>query len=251
MQPSPDPFLIQACRILFGQDITLSSAFLAYLQPSGAKLAYRTLAKEHHPDRFSNAPLHIRQRQTERFREIHQAYGLLKNFLEKRQFTDIGASTSAVRQGQRPSTTLRRSRYAQQTRPPASSAARQMQIPAIPLEFGMYAYYSGKISYQDVIQSLIWQRRQRPPLGDIARQWGWLTGTQVRRILAHRGHSRRFGRKAIELKYLQPFQVKTLLTYQRSKQQKLGIYFIENGLMSQTEADQLASKLALHNNGLR
>ncbi len=247
MQSAPDTFLIQACRTLFGQNVNLSREFLAYLQPSGAKLAYRTQVKAHHPDRFCNAPPHVRQRQTERFREIHQAYGLLKNFLEGRQPGGRGASASTPFRKSKPATATRPSSYAQQSRSRTASAPHQNRVPAIPLEYGMFAYYSGKISYQDLIQGLIWQRRQRPALGDIARQWGWLTDLQISQILTHRGHSRRFGRKAVELNHLQPYQVKALLAYQRSQQQKLGQFFVKKGLMSQFDADQLAGKLANHN----
>jgi hypothetical protein len=250
MQQTPDNFLLQACRTLFGQKFTLNSDFLADLQPSGAKLAYRNQVKEHHPDRFSNAPLHIRQRQTQRFREIHQAYDFLKNFLERRRsFTPN--SGPPLRQGQNPLTVAKDDPFPRQKTARPSAATRPAQIPAIPLEYGMYAYYSGKIAYQDLIQALIWQRRQRPNLGAIARQWGWLSESQIQHILKHRGHSRRFGRKAIELNHLQPCQVKALLIHQRSQQQKLGRFFVDRNLMSQFDADQLAGKLARHNAHLR
>jgi hypothetical protein len=73
--------LLNACRTLFGDTVNLGPEFLAYLQPSGAKLAFRTQVKQHHPDRFAGAPQEVRVRQTERFREIHQAYSLLNDFL--------------------------------------------------------------------------------------------------------------------------------------------------------------------------
>ena len=45
----------------------------------------------------------------------------------------------------------------------------------------MFAYYQEKISYQDLIDALVWQRRQRPVLGAIASKWGWLSEQQVDR----------------------------------------------------------------------
>jgi hypothetical protein len=250
MPHPPDNFLLQACRTLFGQNFTLSSEFLAELKPSGARVAYRNQVKEHHPDRFSNAPLHVRQRQTERFREIHQAYDFLKNFLEGRRSPNLQPAPSP-RPRQKPPTATRTDAPSRQRAARPCAAARPAQIPAIPLEYGMYAYYSGKITYQDLIRALTWQRRQRPNLGTIARQWGWLSEAQVQNILRHRGHSRRFGRKAVELTYLQPCQVRALLIQQRSRQQKLGRFFVENKLISQFDADQLAGKLARHNARLR
>lgn len=238
--------LLQACRTLFGPEIVLSREFLTCLQPNGAKVAYRSQVKVHHPDRFADSPPHVRQRQTERFREIHQAYDLLKGFLDRRQ----KVSSSPPRPQPHPAATQRNT-YKSKHRAQSPPANRPPRIPAIPLEFGMYAYYSGKISYKDLIQGLIWQRRQRPALGAIAKQWGWLTETQVQRILKHHGPSQRFGRKAVELRHLRPHQVDALISYQRSQQQKLGQFFVERGLISQSEANQLARKLEQHNTRLR
>jgi hypothetical protein len=250
MQYPQDNLLLQACRTLFGQDIILNREFLTYLQPSGAKTAYRNQVKAHHPDRFGNAPPHVRQRQTERFREIHQAYDLLKNFLDGRQAAGRPSAWAAPR-AQKPAAPSKPYTSSRQQRARASAFGQQTRIPAIPLEYGMFAYYSGKITYQDLIQGLIWQRRQRPALGVIARQWGWLTDAQVHNILRHRGHSQRFGKKAIEMKQLRPHQVEALLAHQRSQQQKLGQFFIEEGLMNQLEANRLARQLEQHNAHLR
>src|SRR5210317_1481592 len=76
--------LFNACRTLFGKEVNLSHEFLYYLQPSGAKTAFRNQAKAHHPDAHASSSPLIRQQQTERFREIRQAYDLLIEYLEKR-----------------------------------------------------------------------------------------------------------------------------------------------------------------------
>ena len=76
--------LLNACRTLFGKEVSLSHEFLYYLQPSGAKTAFRNQAKAHHPDAHASSSPHVRQQQTERFREIRQAYDLLIEYLEKR-----------------------------------------------------------------------------------------------------------------------------------------------------------------------
>jgi hypothetical protein len=120
-------------------------------------------------------------------------------------------------------------------------------IPTIQLEFGMYAYYMGKISYNDLIEALIWQRRQRPMLGALATRWGWLNDHQIGRILSYRGQSTRFGKKAIELGLLSPLQVDSLVRHQRTLQQRIGQYFVSKGLINAAEADRLAHSLELHN----
>ena len=115
----------------------------------------------------------------------------------------------------------------------------------------MYSYYKGKVSYQQLIEALVWQRRQRPTLGALAEKWGWLSDAKVSQILQHRGHATRFGKKAIELGYLKPHQVDALLKYQRSLQTRLGHYFIEKGLLTEADADQISTNLKNHNNQLQ
>ena len=234
--------LFNACRTLFGKEVNLSHEFLDYLQPSGAKSAFRNQAKAHHPDAHAGSAPHIRQLQTERFREIRQAYDLLIDYLEKRSrlhasaFRTRTAHTAPPRAG---STARQDTRQ----RPSAKPAA----IPHIPLEFGMSSFYQGKISYQQLIEALVWQRRQRPTLGAIAQKWGWLGEAEITRVLGHRGQAARFGKKAIELGYLKPFQVEALLNHQRTLQKRIGEYFVEKGLLSEEETNRISRNLARHN----
>jgi len=231
--------LLAACRTLFGEEAKLGPEFLAYLEPSGAKLAFRNRAKEHHPDRFASAPQEVRLQQTERFREIHQAYTLLSDFLARRHHL-VPQPAARPAPAQRPPRPARHPR-------PAPAPGGGPSLPPIPLEFGIFAYYRGKIGYRTLIEALVWQRRQRPAIGAIACQWGWLSEAKVRTILFHRGSAWRFGRKAMELGLLSALQVETLLCHQRARQQRLGQYFIDRGLLTPGEADQLARDLKHHN----
>jgi len=234
--------LFNACRTLFGKEVNLSHEFLYYLQPSGAKTAFRNQAKAHHPDAHASSSPLIRQQQTERFREIRQAYDLLIEYLEKRprirpaSFKNSPAQTAAYRSKSTP-------RQSTQQRPHPKPSA----IPSIPLEFGMYSFYQGKVTYQQLIEALVWQRRQRPTLGAIAQKWGWLSAAKVSQILGHRGQAVRFGKKAIELGHLKPHQVEALLNYQRTLQKRIGQYFVEKGLLSDAEANRISQQLTKHN----
>lgn len=234
--------LINACRTLFGKDVNLSRDFLVYLQPSGAKTAFRSQAKAHHPDAHANSSTLTRKQQTERFREIRQAYDLIIDYLEKRHRTGhtipgAGSSQAASHWGK--------------SSPPQHAQEkprlRPLSIPSISLEFGMFAYYQGRVTYQQLIEALVWQRRQRPTLGVIAQKWGWLSDAKVAQIVDHRGRAVRFGKKAVELGYLEPHQVEALLLHQRSLQQRIGQYFIEKNLLTEEEADQISQSLKAHN----
>lgn len=237
--------LLDACRTLFGQDVNLSREFLYGLQPSGAKLAYRTQVKRNHPDHFNDSPQHIRQQQAERFRRIHAAYHLIKGFLDekyRRRFVPPRPTPPPWPPGHYAS-----SKTPSPSRSNKGNRTQCTTIPAIQLEFGMYAYYLGKITYQQLIDALIWQRRQRPALGVIARQRGWLSEARVNGILDHRGYAMRFGNKAVELGFLDLGQVQELLAYQQSLQDRLGSYFVGQGLLTEEEADRISVELASHN----
>jgi hypothetical protein len=106
------------------------------------------------------------------------------------------------------------------------------------------------ISYRTLIEALVWQRRQRPSIGETAQRWGWLNETAIRTILNQRGN-RRFGEKAVDLGLLTPFQVRTLLFYQRSRHQRLGQYFVQKGLLSPADLDELVRQLEAHNSRVR
>ncbi len=249
--------LFNACRTLFGKEVNLTREFLNYLQPSGARTAFRSQAKTHHPDAHASSSPQIRKQQTERFREIRQAYDLINNFLEKRHHNcqatpNRRPSQTAARKppqaashwGRNPSRWDRNSSHRRKQQKPHS---RPSSIPAIPLEFGMFTYYQGKVTYQQLIEALVWQRRQRPTLGVIAQEWGWLSEAKVAQVLGHRGHAVRFGKKAVELGYLRPLQVEALLQHQRSLHKRIGQYFIKKGLLTKEETDQISQNLKSHN----
>lgn len=247
--PKTSDNLLQACQTLFGKDAPLQEDFLARLRADSAKSAYRSQIKKHHPDRYEKAPVHIRRRQTDRFRDIYQAYRIIEEFLaERRRLTAQPAGVTGHVAKQAPASRPTRSQE-RTCRPAVDNPG--TGIPNIPLEFGMFAYYSGKIAYADLIRGLAWQRRQRPAIGALARQWGWLDDHQVRSILNHHGPSRRFGRIAMDLRFLESSQVETLLACQRARQQRLGAFFVRHQLLSYGEVEELARRLDAHNAKVR
>lgn len=234
-----------ACRTLFGSEVQISLDFLDYLQASGAKAAFRERAKQNHPDLFAAQALHIQHRQSEIFREMVEAFDLVNAFLKHRD-EKLGpvfvrpAYSAAPRQHNRPTHNAKRHS------PPTGHHYRG-GIPQRRLEFGSYLYYRGLVSYQSLIEALVWQRRQRPAIGDIARRWQWLSESEVLRIARDRSAFGRFGEKAIHLGLLRHSQVQTLLYFQRARQQKIGQYFIQAGLILPEQAEWLAKDQSRHN----
>lgn len=241
--------VVKACKTLFGSDVDISRHFLYYsVQPSGVKSAYRKKAKENHPDFFARDPLPVQQQQTVLFREILQAYDTLNLFFKQRE---QGLWRWAGKGADKPS------RKKKETGPAPSAAASSPKtksdvyykgdVPNRRLQFGQYLYYRGKIPFEALIKALVWQRKQRPTIGDIALQWGMLDREGVDKIFSQCGKARLFGEKAVELGLLTVFQVNTILLYQRSQQGRLGNYFVQNNTLSREELERLAADLKEHN----
>ncbi len=256
--------VFKACRTLFGAEVDLSLDFLSYLQPSGVKIAYRQRVKETHPDTFVGDAAQKR-RQTGLFQEVAAAYELFGNFFKQRE-RGLGIA-SRNRPPSRPAQPqpqpanppggFRNSRPTQERSqarraPGWGSTPRQPHLycghlPGRTLEFGLFLYYQRLINYRQLAEALVWQRGQRPNLGDIAQRWGWLNNQEIRNVLASRGPLRRFGEKAVHLQYLSERQLQTLLYYQRSQQKRLGEFFVENKILTAADIDRLVLEQQAHN----
>jgi hypothetical protein len=243
--------IIKACRTLFGPEVTLSQEFLCYLQPSGAKSAYRQKVKETHPDSFAALDSGIQREKTGMFQELVAAYETVSDFFKQRE-SGLWVARDRAPAGrpapERAGGETRRRQSDRGFRPEKEEPSRSgVFLPSRPLEIGLFLYYQGIITYRQLIDALIWQRKQRPNLGDIAQRWGWLSEQDVKAILCHRGLFGRFGEKAVTLEFLTERQLNTLLFYQRSRQQKLGRYFVEHSILSAEEVERLATEQKTHN----
>jgi hypothetical protein len=231
-QPCAETELLAACRVLFGPGVRLSREFLHYLQPGGAKAAFRKKAKETHPDLGAPGDPDDRLRRAETFRELISANDLICAFLQQRQ-----TQPAAPRSGPNGRT----------GRGYTTESFFRGRVPPRALEFGRYLYYRGCIPYPALIEAIAWQRGQRPSIGSIAQRWGWLSEEQTRQILRQPGMVNRFGGTAVQLGLLKPFQVQTLLYYQRSQQQRIGRFFIERNFLSEAQIEQLLADCRAHN----
>lgn len=230
-----------ACRVLFGNDLQISRDFLRYLQPAGAQSAFRQMAKKTHPDKHHNAPAGFKLRQSQLFQDVNQAHKLLQNYLRQRDLCTTPAAQYPQYRG-RPAS------HRSEPRPRPFSATGK--IPARPLQFGQYLYYRGLISFRTLACALVWQRQQRPVLGQVAQRWGWLDADGVRQILDCRILGR-FGERAEHLGLLNGLQVRALLLHQRTRQHKIGVYFVEQGIFSEADLEHLLACLAAHNQQYR
>jgi hypothetical protein len=234
--------IIRACRTLFGSELQLSRDFLSYLQPSGVRSAYRKQAKITHPDRFATAADDTRSKQHRMFQDLNQAHQTVLAYLKQRKTVPSGNFY-------RNYSTYNQSKYRRQD--PFTRQKRRGPLPARPLQFGLFLYYSGIIPFHAVINAVSWQRRQRPALGEIARRWGWLNEENIQEIISYRGGIYKFGERAEKLGFLSNLQVRTLLYHQQSRQQQMGQFFIEQGYFDEATLNQLLLQLAEHNQTYR
>lgn len=243
MQQITEAELLRACRTLFGPELKLSRDFLAYLQPAGARTAYRKQAKIIHPDRFAISSTTIKRRQQKLFQDLNQAHETIQRYLRQKQLHQAKPYVQ-----KRPATGAGPQR--QRTDSPQQHGGTRI-LPRRPLQFGQFLYAQGIISFQVLIAAITWQRRQRPALGEIARRWGWLDDQGIQRIITTRAAFQRFGERAEHLGLLSSLQVRTLLFHQRANQQKIGDYFVEQGIINAGEKNRLLTLLAEHNRTYR
>ncbi len=243
--------LFNACRVLFGAELNITRDFLEYLQFSGLKTAYRKRALETHPDRVAIlGGDDDERRHSDLFRQVQSAYENLSSYLDAREKGVIIVPGAARAESRRNHGFSRPARAAGNT-----TSARgwdidnlfQGTLPERELRLGHFLYYSGYISWRQIIQALIWQRTQRPRLGEIGRRFGWLDDQDILTVLRSRRTPAPFGRAAIDLGLLTERQVQTLIWRQKSLQRKIGEFFLEEKILAFEELVALIRDQQLHN----
>ncbi|MFP3984049.1 MAG: DnaJ domain-containing protein [Desulfurivibrionaceae bacterium] len=277
--------LYKACRIIFGPDLTFSRDFLDYIQMQGIKSAFRKRAMENHPDRAAFQADGEKGHQEDQFRVIKDAYDTLCAYLivRDREYRLPGklkrsrtASPGGARyhrsgekhcqgeynrqqagKSQRPGKGKFRSSGMQRGGAFASGyAGKQEQrhsrpdkkeIPERRLLFGHYLYYMGVIDWHCLVKALVWQRRQRYRIGELARKKGWLSSRDIQILLKESQPRQTFGQKARAWGLLTDKQVAHLLCQQRKEQRKIGEYLLEQNILNRKQLAELLLSFHRHN----
>jgi len=272
--------LFRSCEIIFGPELTISREFLDYLQLSGIKSAYRKRAMETHPDRAALENARVQRQHHELFHSVQEAYEKLITFLdakEKGYCLPLPARPMRPRT-QPPRPAPPKPHRPQQARPnqgPArprpqpkatprttadfrSTASQpsvfwdteslyQGQVPNRRLLLGHFLYYSGLINWRTIIQALIWQRTERPRLGEIGQRFGLLNDADVVQILRNRPSLQPFGQTAMDLGLLSQPQLQMLVAHQKRLQKKFGEFFLEKRILEPNELRILLQQYQEHN----
>ena len=243
MTPRQEYELLDACRILF-PSVEISRDFLKCIRSDGLKNAYRNRVWECHPDAcFEDKG---QSRRTELFRRSVEAYNLLHDYLKTRKavvpFSAPQPKAKTVKPVMPKIEVFEKNDSEQYYEGP---------MPVMELKIGLFLYYKGIISYQALVRAIMWQRDQRPPLGDFARQWGWLTEEDVTSILKATHIVGSFGERAVALGLLTESQLNIILLHQRSMQKHIGRYFVTHSIFSEMTLKFHLRELAQHNRQVR
>lgn len=235
--------IFKAYNLLFGPDAEISAGFLRHLQPSLLKAAYKKKALETHPDR-SKALGEVEAEMNGRFIQVTLAYEKLNSVMRGDRIpvltAEIGNQRRSKNRTGRPNKEKSLSDHFYKGCPPKYK-----------LLIGQFLYYSGIISWRTLIEAITWQKRQRPPIGQIALKWGILSSYDIKRILTERSmeqsYKKKFGEYAWRRGYITSFELMAILGKQRRLQPPIGQYFIEQGILCVREIENMVEKLWIHN----
>jgi hypothetical protein len=135
--------------------------------------------------------------------------------------------------------------------PRVRASVRPEDLPRRRLRFAEYLYYSGRVRWTELVEAVAWQRSQRPPLGRIAVEFGFLAPDDVAVILERRREAAAngipFGEWAVRLGYLTSFQLLAALGQQLRLQRPIGQFFVERGILEADEIDGIRRRILRHN----
>lgn len=98
--------------------------------------------------------------------------------------------------------------------------------------FGQYLLEKGRITSQQLVEALEFQKNVKPPLGVLALEQGMLTTEQIKTVLTRQSHTnKRFGELAMVMGLLSQNQIDELLQLQTSHKVHLGEALIVKGFI--------------------
>ncbi len=253
--------VLRAGRVLYGP---------AFAAEGGAwretlKATYRRRAMETHPDRASSLGRPERELARE-FKAVAAAYRVLSiagNGAVPRVAAAAPPPPRPRPQRARAADRVRVECPPEPPRPPPSRPAartggprvrvgvRPEDLPRRRLRFAEYLYYSGRVGWHELVEAIAWQRAQRPAVGRIAVDFGFLEPEDVAVILERRRQAASsampFGEWAVREGFLTSFQLLAVLGRQLRLQRPIGQFFVERGLIERDEIDPVRRRILRHN----
>jgi hypothetical protein len=252
--------VLRAGRVLFGPAFAAHGAAWR----AALKATYRRRAMETHPDRARSLGRPERELARE-FKDVADAYRVLS-------LVGAGPLPRIVRPPAPPRPRPQRARaptpadarverppQPAEPRPPSRAdgprvrvGVRPEDLPQRRLRFAEFLYYSGRVGWSDLVEAIAWQRAQRPPVGRIAVDLGFLEPEDVPVLLERRRRAASagglpFGEWAVREGYLTSFQLLAVLGRQLRLQRPIGQFFVERGLLDPDDVDLVRRRILRHN----
>ncbi|MBM4053371.1 MAG: hypothetical protein FJ264_01585 [Planctomycetes bacterium] len=233
--------LLNDCRLLFGSNIVNITSFLQNMLPSELKTVYRKKAFETHPDRAKIVGK-LESDMMKRFKEVVLAYERLNLFIKSQSMKGLIIGDTATKQKEYTQNTVRNTAAHYKRQNTTTEHFYEGKIPKRKLLLGQYLYYSGTISWRTLLSAIFWQRKQRPLIGQLAREWNILTTEDIREILTTRNHREKFAEYACRKGFITHFQYLALMGKQRMLQRPFGEFFLKQNILSANELEELIKK---------
>ena len=130
---------------------------------------------------------------------------------------------------------------------PAAGLFYRGPLPQRPLRLAEYLYYKGLISWQSLIEAIVWQRKGRPKFGELAQESRTISRDELLHVLRSRQHAEQMGDAAVRLRLLTTEEVAAILRRQRARQKRIGGFFVESERMSREDLSRNVLQLLRHN----
>jgi hypothetical protein len=267
---------LRAGRVLFG---THADALLTGATWRGElKRAYKRRVLETHPDR-ARALGRGEAELAREFQAVAEAYRLLHEAPDANRWlrgrspapaawrppprSGADAARAAHAEARRAEQARQQARDQEAARersarsPRASAAAdwrdvvKPRPLPRRRLRLAEYLYFTGRISWALMVEALAWQRRQRPAVGRIAVDYGFLTPLEVIEVIQRRTRAAAndvpFAEFALRLGMITQFERLAVVGRQTRLQRPIGQFFVERGVLREDQFEQLRRDIVRHN----
>lgn len=250
--------VVRAYQILFSPSDpfvkeAFSLSFVKRLDPSTVRSAFRKKALETHPDR-AKVSGRGENEQADLFRQVKQAYEVLLPVAERCSAVEVKARVSAKPAGAEKKEKRAYQHAHDQHRRTFNGKPRRTPsfyynglIPGHRLRLGHYLYYSGIISWQNLVNAVAFHMRSKPRYGEIALGWSMITPEELAFCLSQRLKGEKIGECLKRSELISDFQHLAILGKQRKFHCLFGAYFVNEGILSQRQLDIAVRRAVLHN----
>ena len=120
-------------------------------------------------------------------------------------------------------------------------------VPHRKLRIGEFLFYKQIIAWHTLIQAIVWQHRVRPRIGRIALDLNYLGPRDIATLLRNRRYREPFCRAAVRLGFLDDYQRIVLLGRQRNYHLPLGKFFLDARILDEKALEQYVRENRIHN----